>query len=286
MCQNLKMKIRVLVHPFTSIVFIFCLGVTLELGGVRSALAANAYAAILEDQTSVPNGNGVSSPSFWGGLSGENPAGLAYNTTFKAQGTGASFNSSLSPVYGSGGILLGNGVIGMGAEYARYDSGGNTAYGGLADWGIAGRFVPIHTTIGFSGEYTVPGSVGTYNVGALIDLSRSIRFGAMLVNVSNGLHSSMAAGLNVNILRSWDLVVDTGYRIENMTYVIKPGLNFHHHWFLLSGAYGFKMVGDGAVFVTPQITGAIGVRLASFMLLEYEYQQEALHRVGLTLRWN
>lgn len=246
---------------------------------------ASGVGGMMEDQTSIPNGNGVSTPSFWDGMSGQNPAGMSFNTTFKVQGTAAAFDSKLSKPKESGGILGGNGLIGAGLEWSKYNTGPITGNGSLANWAVAGRLAAIHSMFGFSGHYSIPGGVGNYDAGTLIDLSRSLRFGAMVTDFTNGLHV-VAAGLNYTVMNSVDAVVDGAYRIQNNYGIVKPGLSYHHGFFQFSGAYGVRLVGQGEVFVSSGWSGAIAVRLTHFLLVEYEYQTRTLHRLGLTLRWN
>jgi len=118
---------------------------------------ASAGGGMMEDQTAIPNGNGISTPSFWGGMSGENPAGMSFNTTFKAEATAATFDNTLSSPKESAGILAGNGLIGAGAELSKYSSGPVAGSGSLANWAIAGRMTAIHSMFGFSG--TIPSLV-------------------------------------------------------------------------------------------------------------------------------
>jgi len=127
--------------------------------------------------------------------------------------------------------------------------------------------------------------VGTYDAGALIDLDRSLRIGIMLPDVTGGFHT-VASGINYTIVPSLDAVVDGAYQIQNNYLIVKPGMSWHSHMLQLSGAYGLRLIGQGGTLVTSGFTGGIGLRLASFMLIEYEYQGLTQHRLGLTLRWN
>jgi hypothetical protein len=124
-------------------------------------------------------------------------------------------------------------------------------------------------------------------MGALIDLSSRLRLGLMVPNFTGEL-SVIAGGLTYGVAQSVDLVVDSAIAISGAKGVrIKPGLNVDVDWLHASFAYAPDMAsGTAATFLREGITVGLGVRLARFVLLGYEYQGLADHRVGLTLKLN
>jgi hypothetical protein len=265
------------------------LGILAALFFTTAAYARGGYSGGSGNETNymVANGQGVSSPSFWGGVEGENPAGLAWNQRTKIQGTLAAFDDSLDTTRGSGGILLGNGQFGAGLEYSGYS--GDSAYpsgDALLNWGLAGRLTTINTTIGISGHDNIGGISGSsYDVGALIDLSSSLRLGALIPDFTNGLHD-VTAGITYMLDPAADIVIDGAYNMQSHESMIKPGLTFRADMLQATAAYGFHANGVDDVFLYHGFTGGIGVRLTESVLIEYEYRVLPEHRLGLTLRFN
>lgn len=253
------------------------------------ALIPQAWAAsgFREDDHVISNGQGVSSPSFWDGLNGENPAGLSYNQTFKLQAGMAGYGNDLDVLRPSGALLVGNGMLGAGIEYAQYNGGALNSGNAQINWGISGYWTTISTAVGLSGHHATGSSGGSYDLGALIDLSKRLRLGLMLPGFTNGL-SVIAGGLTYGMTSSVDLVVDGAIAVSGTKGIrIKPGINVDADWLHLTFAYAPDMAGGtAATFLREGISAGVGTRLARFLLLSYEYQGLADHRLGLTLKLN
>ncbi|MBS1958005.1 MAG: hypothetical protein JST80_00900 [Bdellovibrionales bacterium] len=233
-----------------------------------------------EENAMVSNGQGVSSPSFWDGLSGENPAGLTQNQSLKLQGGLASLNSSMSNLKPSGGLLIGNGLLGAGIEYTTY--GGGAAINEI-NWGIGGYLTSISTAFGISGHHVSGSSSGSYDLGVLIDLGSNLRLGGMIPNFTNGL-DIVGAGLTYKYSSDIDFVVDGAYSLNHSYGTIKPGLTIHTGTLNLTGAYGIHLTGSTNALLYEDFAAGLGFVLTRTVLIEYEYRGLPQHRIGLTLK--
>jgi len=236
-----------------------------------------------EENSMISNGQGVSSPCFWDGLSGENPAGLVLNRSLKFQGGLASFDDHFSELRGSGGVLVGNGLLGAGLEYSQFSEGPAPDGDGQINWGIAGRIGPW--SLGVSGHHYTEGGDGTFDIGALGFVTSNLRWGFQVPDFTHGLHI-VAAGLSYSVVPSLDFVVDAAYHLQNENGTIKPGISIHSRMLQLTAAYGFHLTGQGDVWLKRKFTGGLGLELSRNVLLSYEYRGLPEHRLGLTLRLN
>ena len=141
--------------------------------GITVQAEINDVTEMPEESFIVPNGQGISSPSFADGLVAENPAGLVLNHSIKFRvneglgnygGVVPSINSS-EP---SGSLLMGNGMIGAGL------SGGGRPYS-CVDWGVAGRIPGISTALGFSAHTHLGVVPSTYDIGILFEAFHDFR---------------------------------------------------------------------------------------------------------------
>ena len=241
----------------------------------------------IEERSMVANGQGISSPSFWGGISGQNPAGLLNNLDFKLQGTAASFDDSTSNLRESGGFFLGNGVVAAGAEYSNYNSGPYARGYYQINWGLGTRVEATRTSLAVSGhQVSVGGGVSSYDLGMIMELSSQTRFGAMITDFTRGLRV-IGGGFTYISDPMVDFVVDAGYHLVAKYGVIKPGISFHTYSIQATASYGFRFTGIvDSVIVNTKFTAGIGLKLAEKIFLEYEYRELPEHRLGLTLRFN
>lgn len=236
-----------------------------------------------EDQFIISNGQGISSPSYWNGMEGQNPAGIVLNHSNKAQLGYGSFSGTKQP-YGSGGLILGNGVLAAGVEYLNKSTPTSTK--GQIGWALGGRIEAIHTSFGVSSRMSlVSGSTGTYDVGLMTDLGSSIRFGFMIPNFTDKIET-LGAGLTFRMSSIADFVVDADYYTGVSGGMVKPGLTFHSQYLHASVAYGLNYSGKSVTLLADKITAGLGVKIANSLLLSYEYRGVVDHRLGLTLRFN
>ena len=256
----------------------------IRLGVLSALLGSNAFArGGNEDQFIISNGQGISSPSFWNGMEGQNPAGIVLNNSNKAQLGFGSFSGTDQP-YGSGGFILGNGVLAAGAEYLSKSSAASTK--GQIDWALGGRIEAIRTSLGVSSRMSlVSGSAGVYDIGILADVTSSVRFGFMIPNFT-GTIDTFGAGLTFLVNQTVDVVVDADYNTTASGGMVKPGLNFHSQNLHASVAYGLNYSGTAVTLLADKITAGLGVKLANSLLFSYEYRGVVEHRLGLTLRFN
>jgi hypothetical protein len=236
-----------------------------------------------EDQFIISNGQGVSSPSYWNSLEGQNPAGIVLNNSNKAQFGFGSF-SGTDQRFGSGGLILGNGVLAAGVEYLNHSSA-NSAKGQM-NWALGGRIEAVRTSLGISSRMSlVSGSTGVYDIGLLSDLGSSVRFGLMIPNFTNTIQT-VGAGLAIRLNATADLVVDADYNTSVSGGMVKPGLSFHSQSLHASVAYGLNYSGKTVTLLADRFTAGLGVKLANALLFSYEYRGVVEHRLGLTLRFN
>lgn len=254
---------------------------------ISMTLAASAHArgtgSGREEDSIVSNGQGISSPSFWDGLKGENPAGLTQNTSLKLQGGLAAFNGrSDDSLRYSGGLLIGNGLLGAGIEYTTYNGQAFAAGSGQINWGIAGYLSSLSTSIGVSGHHVSGSNGGSYDLGAMIDLSSALRLGVLLPGINSGI-DIIGAGITYHAGRQLDLVLDSSINLGSggPNLMFKPGISVHFDSLMLTAAYGF---GDGPGIVSKDLTAGIGLKVSRGLMLGYEYKGEPEHRLGLTLK--
>ena len=237
-----------------------------------------------EDNFMISNGQGVSSPSYWQGLSQQNPAGLIYNQRLKIQAGGAAFSDNTNNLRGSAGLFMGNGLIAGGAEYSKYSSGPYPSGSAQVNWGLAAKLETAQTTFGISGHHVTPHGGSAYDAGILIDLTPSLRFGGMIPNFTNGLHT-VAGGFTAAIDPMVDFVIDAAYQLTDSDGIVKPGLNIHSDILQVSAAYGIRFAGNYDPFLYARFSAGVGLRLADNLLVQYEYRVLPQHLVGVTLRF-
>jgi hypothetical protein len=239
-----------------------------------------------EEQFIVSNGNGVSSPSYWNGLQGQNPAGLTANSSMKLQ-LGAGSLSGTNNVYGSGGLLIGNGAVAAGAEYLSKSAVGSN--NGKLNWGLGGRIQSLNTSIGISSHAVANGGAPTYDIGLIIDPSSKFRFGFMVPNFTSTI-DTFAAGIAVGVDNSVDVVVDADYSKSVSGGLVKPGLTFRSQSLQATVAYGVSYASGSTIatssVLNDQLTIGFGAKLGNSMLFSYEYRGVVEHRAGLTIRLN
>ena len=233
----------------------------------------------------VSNGQGVSSPGFWEGLSGQNPAGLINNQRVKIQLGAATFDNSTANARGSAALLAGNGSVAGGIEYSKYNSAPYPQGSAQINGGLALHASSVHTTFGFSGHQYQPNGGSSFDAGILTEIAPMIRFGAIVPDFTHGLHI-VAGGFTFNLDPAVDLVVDAAYHLNARNGTVKPGMTLHTDLVQATAAYGIKFTGTSDVFLSSKFTGALGLKVSDNFLVEYEYRALPEHRLGLTLRLN
>ena len=273
------MSFRIHLPLFAGLVFSL-ISASAEARGYLSSNVMN------EENSMIANGQGISSPSFWDGVSGANPAGLVNNVDLKLQGAAASFDDSTNNLRESGGVFAGNGLIGGGVEYSTFNQGPLPSGQSQLNAGLAADLTSIQTSVGISTHRISDNGGNSYDVGALINLSQSLRVGAMIPDFTNGLQL-VAGGFTYAVDPMVDFVVDAGYQLRDKNGIAKPGLSIHTNLLQATASYGFKFAGDSDdVLVTTKFSAALGLKLTNNILIEYEYRGLPEHRLGLTLRFN
>ncbi len=265
--------------------------ILISLVSLLSILSADAYAArggsglgMSEDHSMISNGQGIVAPGFWNGIEGENPAGLVSNQTTKLQIGAGSYSGNQN--YGSGAILLGNGMLGSGVEYQNYNHySGTGSTQGKINWGLAGRLQPIMTTIGISSHYTLKGGGTSYDAGLLIEPVQRVRLGFMIPNFTQNAHT-FGGGFSYLLEDAVELVVDADYNSTSAAGNLKPGITFHTDRVQASASYGLRYKGASDLLIHQGLTCGLGIKLAESLLITYEYHGIPDHRLGLTLRFN
>jgi hypothetical protein len=247
-----------------------------------SALARGFGGYGIEDSFMVSNGQGVSSPSFWGGLKAENPAGVSYNQRLKLQSAVAAFSDSTSNLRGSGGVLVGLGPVGAGLEWTQFDSSPYAASNSAIQWGLATDLDAMHLRIGVSGHH-LKSSSGSYTLGMIYEPFRILRVGFMVPAAQNGIHD-LAGGLSLELDPAIDLVVDASMNAAQAAGVVKPGITLRGEHFQVSGGYGYRYRGSVDPVLSSKLSAAIGFKITDHVLIEYNYKGLPQHLLSLTLR--
>ena len=265
--------------------FFFALGLT-TLFFPNFAFARGSSGTTTEDNFMISNGQGVSSPSFWDGINGANPAGLVYNSSIKLQAGAATFDDSTQNIRESGGLLLGNGNLGAGLEYSKYSSTPYPQNQAQINGGLAARLPFVNTTFGVSAHSVTPDGTRTYDAGMITELWPRLNFGAMIKDFTHGMHE-VASGLTFAADPMLDLVVDAAYQITEKEGAVKPGITIHTSLLQLSAAYGLRMTGNqDDDFLTRKLSAGLGLKLTQNILIEYQYKVLPEHWLGVTLRMN
>lgn len=234
--------------------------------------------AAQEENYIVGNGQGVSSPGYWGGVSNENPAGMIFNESSKVQiGAGSHSEPGWDYQYGSGGILMGNGLLGAGVEYENYGNG-------KLNWAIAGRFQAINSAFGLSARTTLGGKT-FFNLGVILEPLDKFRIGIIVPNLT-GTIDSFAAGVTYQLDSMFDLVIDADYSSTASIGHLKPGVTFHYNWLHATAAYGLNYLANSNFILKNGFAIGLGAKVMKSALVSYQFQETADHRLGLTLRFN
>jgi len=257
-------------------------------------LSVHAYA--LEENSMVSIGQGISSPSYWGGLiDRENPAGLVLNQTMKVKiGAGGYFGNSsatnsaaVSSNYWSGAFILGNGIIGAGLEFQNYNNLFGAPGIGVIHWGVGGQIQSISTTFGLSAHTTLEGGETVFDAGVILEPFQKLRIGLMIPNITKALHV-FSGGVAYLLNDSIDLDVDADCNLGFSEGTIKPGVGYRYERFHISAAYGLSYLGSVGAFIDRGFIAALGIKIIESSLFSYEYRYIVApeHRLGLTLRFN
>ncbi len=236
----------------------------------------------VEDSFMVSNGQGVSSPSFWGGLKAENPAGVSYNQRLKLQTAVAAFSDSTSNLRGSGGVLVGVGPVGAGVEISQFDASPYATSSPAVQWGLATALDSLHLRIGVSGHH-LKSSSGSYTFGMIYEPFRILRVGFMVPSAQHGIHD-LAGGLSLELDPAIDLVVDASMNATQAAGVVKPGITLRGEHFQVSGGYGYRYRGSVDPVLSSKLSAAVGFKLSDHVLIEYSYKGLPQHLLSLTLR--
>ncbi len=252
-----------------------------------SSLAEARGGGLREEYLMISNGQGVSSPSFWDGLSGENPAGLVNNHSLKIQTAGATFDDSTKNIHESAALLYGNGLFGAGMEYANFNASPYPAGAAQINWGVAGRFSSIHTAFGVSGRHSSISTRSYYDFGALIGLFQRVTMGLQVPDFGGkGGPQVVASGFTVMLHPMLDFVVDAAVHLRSHHGTVKPGITLRTDRVMATGAYGLDFAGNTDVLLNSKLTAGLGIKVTEYVFIEYEYRGMPQHRVGLTLRLN
>ncbi|NDF14921.1 hypothetical protein EB061_06325 [bacterium] len=234
-----------------------------------------------EDQYMIANGQGISSPSFWEGLKGQNPAGLVNNQRIKFQGTGAFFSDSWSNPRASAAVLAGLGPLGMGIEYSQFDRAPYAPGTSAINWGLATGVRSLGLSLGVSGRHFA--RVGSYTVGLAYQPLTWFRLALLLPNV-NQSPKVFGGGVTLEVDPAMDLVLDAATDTRSSALMLKPGITLHADRFHVSGAYGHRYRGSSDPMLSSGLTAAVGLKVSEHWLIEYSYQGLCRHLLGLTLR--
>lgn len=263
----------------------------------EDALVTVATEGPSEEYFMVSNGQGISSPSYWNALIGENPAGLVHNQSIKFQFgagsysgdglVGSSSNTHLDQYsYTSEGVLIGNGIIGAGLEFQNYPNYFGTGVSqGKIHWGLAGCFKTIWTTFALSSHTTLNGGGTTFDLGVMIEPLSKVRLGFMIPDFARRF-DTFAGGITFLLSDMIDVVVDADYNSKASLGAIKPGATIHRDWLQMTMAYGLRYLGRSYVILSQGLSAGVGLKIFNPLLLNYEYRGIPEHRLGLTLRFN
>lgn len=198
-----------------------------------------------EHQLSVSGG--IASPSFNSAVF-QNPAGLVYNTKFRATAQ-AALND---PVTLNAGLLGGNGTFGVGAglTHGFENEGHNSAFYGL---GVEAKSLKLALGLAGFTDLEGGGASTTFNAGLLIGTDEKITLGLTAV----GLNSSVrewGAGLSVRLEGLTALVLDSTANSEFKNFSLQPGIIVGSEKAALTLSYGFNASDTNLTIASRQLS--------------------------------
>lgn len=146
-------------------------------------------------------------------------------------------NPQSSYSYGTGSLLIGNGLLGAGLEFRNY---GNY-FGSMSVAkinGIGSWIQSLMSTFGISAHTTLNGSKTSYDLGALVEPVQKLKIAFMLPNIRN--LQTFTGGVTYLFNDALDLVVDADYNSITSSGMFKPGASYHFDRLQISAAFGFR----------------------------------------------
>ena len=233
----------------------------------------SGYAKNSEDLT-VRVGGGITSPSEVGTIF-DNPASLVNRAKPILAGQLLLNDSFASPTGFSGGGLMSNGPLGVGAMVTHVDQSN------WADAGLAGMISAIHTSLGL-GVYiplsSLPGSASLL-YSFRTQISQSFVMGA----VYRPLASLLQAGLSYSASNGLRGVLDAEMVTNKSSFRLKPGLGYEYGNLNLGLSYGFDLNGAPAASTFGRDWAyGLGFRFSGKYAVSFSHNDRAFYLLELS----
>lgn len=243
----------------------------------------------------LPLGVGVASPSLRASYL-ENPAGFAYNKDFKFHAAAAKGTDS-GPWRYSAMSVLGNGEIGGGLEFNRYDRS-NSSLQALSVFtlGAAAAFESVAAGLSFS--RVIQSTSGllkpddsnylSSNFGFIFNPRGIYRAGLTIYDAFHGITgygAGIATSPTGNLTAAFDAVISGSTKRGDLrlsTFKVGMGTGFSR--FLFSAGFGVSLSDTGTgVRIPTGLSASLGILIAETIRVLASYNQTELFYCGLTI---
>lgn len=240
-------------------------GMLTQLPSVAMAASNNQ-----DSQFNNPIGAGISNPSYYTALYGQNPAGLGYSNTgriklapiWSMQTIGGSHTLNGDVIYGNTFVAVGAGL----SYIAPILAGATSSLGARAGVAVTTRVLALG---GFASLGISPATSPSFKLGALLMPNSPVRIGYTLHGLG-GSSVSHSAGAAFDLGRAVTIVADAGVDGAFQRIVLAPGIGISAQKLKISGGYGFQLTQVGSFPAAPltgfygSLTGEVSKKLLVF----------------------
>ena len=231
---------------------------------------------------SITIGAGYSSPSDTTAID-ENPAGLTFVTKPRLTGAGSTQDKNFNPWTGTGGIFVGNGMVGAGAEVNHLVKNGAPYY---VEGALAAAIEPLSTAFGVTCGGATDNSIAftCNNIGVMITPASNFRIGATGFNLINSSDVKYYGfGMSAPLNASSTISVDGSMDSHGNGTMVEPALGISVQALQLMVGYGASLDNKSQIGIRQGTQAGLGLKLGTQMHIEAYYNHLAKYYLALTL---
>jgi hypothetical protein len=240
-------------------------------------LSTPALANEIDTARMLAIAGGIASPSKTSALL-QNPAGLSLNEKTRLLGTLNSENDNFDPLNYGGGVFLGNGQVGGGAEVQRKNSSQT-----VLDLGVGFQVSEMSFGAHINHDLSDSGGAWKTDLGAIFNTKGKWRVGATIFNAFDGI-DGYAAGLATNLSTDATFAVDASTNKDLKGLVIKPAIEVDLKVVQFTYGYGIHVDKNASSFIPEGHALGLGFKLTDAAYLQAYYNQLAKYYLGVTFR--
>jgi hypothetical protein len=238
-------------------------------------LSTSALASEVDTARALSLAGGIASPSRTSALL-QNPAGLTLNERTRILGTLNSDNDNFDPLSYGGGVFLGNGTVGGGAEIQRIDSARTDL-----DLGVGFMVSDISLGVHLNHDLSASGAGWRTDLGAIFNTKGKWRIGAEIFNAFDGV-SGFGAGLATNLSSDVTFAVDASTNQDVKGLVVKPAIGVDLKVVQFTYGYGIHVDKNATSFIPEGHALGLGFKLSQSAYLTGYYNQLNKYWLGVT----